>query len=105
MRRAIARSERQHEPGDKVVLSAAPEFFDAVFFDWNLPESRKQVDNSPNFHMANLLYHISNVWDGKATSLRALIESAEVDNEAEFVTPRFGYRKARRSPRRMHGFG
>ena len=55
--------------------------------------------------MANLLYHIPNVWDGKATPLRALIESAEVDDEAEFVTPRFGYRKTRRSPGRMHGFG
>jgi hypothetical protein len=55
--------------------------------------------------MANLLYHIPNVWNGKATSLRALIEPAEIDDEAEFITPRLGNGKARGSPRRMHRFG
>jgi hypothetical protein len=105
MRGAIARPERQDEPGDQVVFSTTSEFFNTAFFDWNLPEARKQVNNSPNFHMANFLYYIPNVWNGEATPLRPLIQPTKVNDEAEFITPRFCNGKTRGSPRRMHGFG
>ena len=95
MRGAIARPEREDEPGDQIVLCTAAEFFDTIFFDRNLPEAGKQIYYSPHFHVSHLLYNIPNVWDGKATPLLPLVESAEVDHEAEFVTPRFGDRKTR----------
>ena len=104
MRGAIARPEGQYEPRDQVVFGATSEFFNATLFNWNLPEARKQIYNSPYFHVTDLLYYIPNVWDGKTTPLCSLIKSAEVNDEAEFVAPGLGYGETRSGPRSMHRF-